>query len=45
MVEAKPHLSPGPADWSWPPPDPPPPEDVTALDLLEQILGAHPVPA
>ncbi len=36
---------PRPADWSWPPPDPPPPEDVTALDLLERILGAHPVPA
>jgi len=45
MVEAKPVLSPGPADWSWPPPEPPPPEDVTALDLLERILGAHPVPA
>jgi len=45
MVEAKPHLSPGPADWSWPPPEPPPPDDVTALDLLERILGAHPVPA
>jgi len=45
MAEAKPHLSPGPAEWSWPPPDPPPPEDVTALDLLERILGAHPVPA
>ncbi len=45
MAEAKPVLSPGPADWSWPPPEPPPPEDVTALDLLERILGAHPVPA
>jgi len=45
MVEAKPLLSPGPADWYWPPPDPPPQDDVTALDLLERILGAHPVPA
>jgi len=45
IVEAKPLLSPDPADWSWPPPDPPPQDDVTALDLLERILGAHPVPA
>jgi len=45
MVEAKPLLSPDPADWYWPPPDPPPPDGVTALDLLERILGAHPVPA
>ncbi len=45
IVEAKPLLSPDPADWYWPPPDPPPPDDVTALDLLERILGAHPVPA
>jgi len=45
MVEAKPILSPDPADWCWPPPDPPPQDDVTALDLLERILGAHPVPA
>ncbi len=45
MAEAKPVLSPDPADWLWPPPDPPPPDDTTALDLLERILGAHPVPA
>ncbi len=45
MVEAKPLLSPDPADWYWPPPDPPPQDDVTALDLLERILGAHPIPA
>jgi len=45
IVEAKPLLSPDPADWYWPPPDPPPQDDITALDLLERILGAHPVPA
>ncbi len=45
IAEVKPLLSRGPADWYWPPPDPPPQDDVTALDLLERVLGAHPVPA
>jgi len=40
-----------PADADWydrPPPEPPPDDDdeaLTALSLLERILGAHPIPA
>ena len=46
IAETNPFLSSGPEDWhAWPPPDPPPLKDVTALDLLERILGAHPVQA
>ena len=40
---------PSAADWyDRPPPEPPPPDDdesLTALSLLERILGAHPIPA
>jgi len=42
---------PPPADTDWygrPPPQPPPHDDdetLTALSLLERILGAHPIPA
>jgi len=44
IAEAKPLLSFTPDNWHpWPPPDPLPSDDATALDLLERILGAHPV--
>jgi len=44
------HRPPPPADADWydrPPPEPPPDDDesLTALSLLERILGAHPIPA
>jgi hypothetical protein len=37
---------PPPADWYLGPPEPPPDDDaMTALELLQQILGATPIPA